>query len=110
MTTQNPIQRNVGELARAQRGPLRFDFLLAAAVIGLLACSLVTIQAATTDDVPGQPHFYLYRQLAYAIVGLGLMFALSRIDYSRLRELKYGLYVAMIGRVTLVILVGSTTR
>ena len=44
------------------------------------------------------------------MVGLALMLALSRIDYSRLRELKYGLYAGMIGLILLVLVIGSTTR
>ena len=89
---------------------LRLDPLLLLATVGLLACSLVTIGSATRDDVPGSPHFYLDRQAAYAVVGLILMVVLSRIDYSRLRELKYGLYAVMIGSILLVLGLGTAAR
>jgi rod shape determining protein RodA len=38
------------------------------------------------------------------------MFAISRIDYSRLRELKYGLYAAMIASILLVLALGAASR
>jgi rod shape determining protein RodA len=38
------------------------------------------------------------------------MIAVARIDYSRLRELKYGLYTSMIALILLVVAVGTTTR
>ena len=44
----------------------------------------------------GQPLFYVQRQALYGGVGLLLALVLSRIDYSRLREFKYGLYGMMI--------------
>jgi len=107
---RSPIHRRVDELAQPPRRELHFDPLLAVAAIGLVSCSLVVLGVATRDDVPGQPHYFLYRQAAYAVVGVVLMIAVARIDYSRLRELKYGLYTSMIGLILLVVAVGTTTR
>jgi rod shape determining protein RodA len=89
---------------------LPFDPLLALATIGLAVCSLVVISAATKDDIPNQPHYYVERQGAYFVVGAILMGLLIRLDYSRLRELRLGLYGAMIGSILLVLLVGSVSR
>ena len=89
---------------------LQFDWLLLLSVIGLVVCSLVTLGTATRDDVPGDPHFYLTRQGAYAAIGIVLMLAVSRMDYSRLRELKFGLYGIMIGSILLVLAVGGVAR
>jgi rod shape determining protein RodA len=106
----SPIHRRVDDLAETTRQPIRFDPLLLLAVLGLLACSLVTLATATNNDIPGSPHYYVSRQGTYAAVGLVLMVALTRLDYSRLRELKYGLYATMIGLILLVIAVGTTAR
>ena len=38
------------------------------------------------------------------------MLALARVDYSRFRELRVGLYTAMIGGIVLVLLLGQATR
>ena len=71
---------------------LRLDPLLLLASLGLVACSLVALNTATDNDVPGSPDYYVLRQAAYAAVGLVLMYAVSRLDYSRLRELRYPIY------------------
>src|SRR5688500_6461776 len=105
-----PIHRRVDELVAPQRFEVRFDPLLVLAAVGLIVCSLLVIAEATRDDVPGQLFFYLYRQGAYAVLGIVLMVVLARFDYSRLRELKYGLYGTMILLIVMVVAVGTTTR
>jgi rod shape determining protein RodA len=89
---------------------LRIDVLLLLAAVGLCACSLLALRGATADDVPGQPNYYVERQAVYAGVGLLIMYGLSRLDYSRLRELKYVLYGLMIGSITLVFALATATR
>jgi rod shape determining protein RodA len=108
--TRTPIHRRVDDASAAPRPALRIDPLLLLATLGLLTCSLVALGTATQDDVAGQPLYYVIRQGVYAAVGLGLMVALTRVDYSRLRELKYGLYAVMIASIVLVIGIGSTAR
>jgi rod shape determining protein RodA len=88
----------------------RIDPLLLIAAVGLIACSAYVVGNATRDDIPGDPHYYLSRQIAYGIVGLVLMFALARFDYSRLREMKLGIYTVMIGSIVLVFAVAGATR
>ena len=65
--------------------------------IALIAFSIYTLGVATSEDVPGNPYYYVVRQSIYAVVGIALMFAVARIDYSRFRELRVGIYTAMIG-------------
>jgi rod shape determining protein RodA len=89
---------------------LPFDPLLALAAIGLMAASLVTLNASTSKDVPGDPHYYVTRQGVFFAVGTVLVIVLSRIDYSRFRELKYGIYGLMMGGLLLVALFGGVTR
>ena len=89
---------------------VRIDVLLLLACVGLVACSLYTIASATKGDIPGDPNFYLYRQLAYVGVGLALMLVLSRMDYSLFREWKAGLYAVMIGVIVVVFAIGSAAR
>src|ERR1700742_2227732 len=71
---------------------LRIDPLLMLAAIGLVICSVIVLKGATADDIQGDPHYYVYRQLAFGGIGIVLMYGISRLDYSRLRELKYVLY------------------
>jgi rod shape determining protein RodA len=89
---------------------LRLDPLLLLATLGLVACSLQALRGATQNDIAGSPWYYVERQAIYAIVGLMLMYAVSRIDYSRLRELRYPIYGVMIALLVLVIGIATATR
>ena len=89
---------------------LPFDPILLLAVLGLCIGSIVTIGGATADDIPGQPDYYVQRQTVFFAVGMVLALVMSRVDYSRLRELKYGIYGLLIASIVAVQLLGSVTR
>jgi rod shape determining protein RodA len=89
---------------------LRLDPLLLLATLGLVACSLVALKGATRNDIPGSPLYYVERQGVYAVVGLLLMYGVSRMDFARLRELRYALYGLMVGLILLVLAVATATR
>jgi rod shape determining protein RodA len=89
---------------------LRLDPWLAFAAVGIMLASVYTLGTATLDDVPGDPYHYVIRQAVYGVVGIGLMLGMSRFDYSRLRELKLGLYAGMIVLISLTLLIGTSTR
>jgi rod shape determining protein RodA len=93
---------------RTLRLPL--DPLLMLATLGLGICSIVTLGAATRDLVAGQPRYYVDRQATYLVVGLVLMAVLSRVDYSRLRHLMYGIYGALLLSILAVLGLGHTAR
>jgi rod shape determining protein RodA len=106
--------RDASEPGATQRRPsalaLPFDPVLALAVLGLCACSLATVGAATVDDIPGQPGYFLVRQAVYFGLGMVLAGAVSRFDYSRLREFTAGIYGFLIASILLVKLVGSEAK
>jgi rod shape determining protein RodA len=89
---------------------LRIDPLLLLATLGLIGCSVYVVGGATQDDVPGNPNYYLYRQLAYGIAGIIFMYGLSRFDYSRLREWRFGIYGVMIGLIFVVLAIGTAAK
>jgi rod shape determining protein RodA len=95
-----------------EAGPrlLRLDPLLLLATLGLVVASVYTVRTGTGNDVAGQPNYFMYRQLAYVGVGLMLMLALSRFDYSRLRDWKFGVYGFMIASILLVYALGFSAR
>jgi rod shape determining protein RodA len=97
--------------AEADRaGFLRLDPLLLLATLGLIGFGLFSLGKVTGGDVPHDPYYYVLRQAIYAVIGLALMLALARVDYSRFRELRVGLYTAMVGGIILVLLLGQATR
>jgi rod shape determining protein RodA len=89
---------------------LRLDPLLLLATLGLVAASVIALDGATQNDIPGDPNYYVHRQLAYAGVGIVLMYAVSRIDYSRLRELRYPVYGLMLALILVVLAIAGATR
>ena len=87
---------------------LPFDPLLALATIGLMVCSVVSLDLAS--GTPAVGHHYAVRQAIFFAVGTVLAIVISRIDYSRLRELKYGVYGLLMGGILLVAAFGGVTR
>ncbi|HWC08816.1 MAG TPA: rod shape-determining protein RodA [Solirubrobacterales bacterium] len=82
------------------------DWPLACAAVGLVAFSVFTLGQATPHDVPGSPGYYVDRQLIYALLGVIGMLALARIDYSRFRELRVGIYTFLCVSIALVFVFG----
>jgi rod shape determining protein RodA len=96
---------------RSQRSSfLRIDPLLFLAAVGLIGCSVFVVGNATQDDIPGSPTYYLVRQAAYGVVGIVLMTILARIDYSRFREWRWGIYGTMIGLILIVLAIGTAAK
>ena len=89
---------------------LRLDPLLLLASLGLVACSLVVLKGATQHDISGDPSYYVKRQAVYAGIGLLLMYGVSRLDYSRLREWRYPLYTLLIVSLLGVLGLAKATR
>ncbi len=111
MSAIQPASRRLEEVASAPERPgLRIDLWLILAALGLVACSLLTIYGATRHDVAGNPYFFVERQGLYAGVGLVVAAVLSRIDYSRLRELKFGIFGLLVGSNLLVLVIAGATR
>jgi rod shape determining protein RodA len=88
---------------------LRLDPLLLLATLGLVAVSLLTLRSSTSH-VQDDPMFFVKRQAIYAVVGLVLMYGVSRLDYSRLRELRYPIYGVLMVSIIGVTLLAPETR
>jgi rod shape determining protein RodA len=92
------------------RRGLPLDPLLTLSVVGLGIASAMTLGAATREAVSGDPNYYVTRQVVYLAVGLILMVVLARVDYARLRRLKYGVYVLLILSILAVLGAGHETK
>ena len=106
-TPQTFDERSAGFGERT--GFLRMDPLTALAGVGLIGLSIVAMAFTTQAEgreIAGDPFYFTIRQSIYAVIGIALMFALARIDYSRFRELRVGIYAAMIFTLVLVLFLG----
>ena len=103
-----PFTVHVGIAERL--GLAHMDWPLTIAAVGLVAFSVFTLGQATTHDVPGSPNYYVERQAIYALLGIAGMVLLTRIDYSRFRELRVGIYTFLCASVALVFVFGFAAR
>jgi rod shape determining protein RodA len=91
-------------------GLAHMDWPLTIAALGLIAFSVLTLGQATQSDVPGDPDYFLKRQAIYALLGIVGMLVLTRIDYSRFRELRVGIYTFLCAAISLVFVFGFAAR
>ena len=86
------------------------DGIMLAASIGLIAFSVFTLDSASRHEVAADPLYFVVRQSLYGVIGIALMIAVSHIDYTRLRELRVGIYGFIVGSIAFVLLVGTAVR
>jgi rod shape determining protein RodA len=91
-------------------GLAHMDWPLNIATVALATFSVFTLGQATLHDVPGSPHYYVDRQAIYGVLGVIGMLLLTRIDYSRFRELRVGIYTFLCASVSLVFVFGFAAR
>ena len=86
------------------------DWVLAFAAVGAGRLQRLRPRPGDPHDVPGSPDYYIERQTIYGIVGIVGMYVLSRIDYSRFRELRVGIYTFLCVSIALVFVFGFAAR
>ena len=91
-------------------GLAHMDWPLTISSLALIAFSVFTLGEATQNDIPGDPNYFLERQAIYAALGIVGMVLLTRIDYSRFRELRVGIYTFLCASITLVFFFGFAAR
>ena len=94
------FDRLVKSKPKTPPAPCHWGLLVAALL--LTAVSVPLVYSASTaialDQHGGDPNFFLWRQIGYGLVGLALMFGVSRVAPERLRTLAWGLYAfALVG-------------
>jgi rod shape determining protein RodA len=75
------------------------DYLLLLATGTLVAYGLWVLEAVTRNDVPGDPDYYVFRQLVYVAVGVVLFAAAAAVDpevYRKFRVPLYGLAIVLL--------------
>lgn len=102
-----PFGTGVQRFSQPRPRLLRLDFLLLGATLGLLSFSVLTLGGPIASSGGSG---YVPRQIIYAAMGLVLMLLLARVDYTRFREFRLGLYAVMMGLILLVLATGGLTR
>ena len=87
--------------------------LLVLVTFGLVAFGLVMVYSATSAAAAlanGDPGYYVKRQAVYAVLGLGLMTALSRVPFARLRKLAPVLVLVSLALLLAVLVLGQSVN
>jgi cell division protein FtsW len=95
-----------------KRGQLEAHLLILV-TFALVAFGLVMVYSATSAPATisnGNPNSYLERQGIYAVIGLGLMLVLSRIDFRLLRRLAPLLVLGTLALLAGVLLLGTAVN
>jgi cell division protein FtsW len=95
-----------------KRGQLDSSVLILV-TLGLVAFGLVMVYSATSASAAlanGDPAYYLKRQAIYAVLGIALMVAASRLDFRILRGLAPVLVVASLGLLLAVLVIGQSVN
>ncbi len=105
-------RRRPARLARDEDVSLvrRLDWVLLAGTLALVVYGLWAIAGVTRHDVPGNPDYYLVRQIGADAVGLALMVAAIFVDPDWYRRSKRAVYGVMLGLLVLVYLAGEVSR
>ncbi|HEX2495639.1 MAG TPA: rod shape-determining protein RodA [Gaiellaceae bacterium] len=98
------------DTARAVSFVRRLDWVMLAAVAGLVGFGLWAVDGITRQDIPGDPDFYVTRQTVFALMGVvGLVGALF-VDPSHLRRFRKAVYGLLIAMLLVVMVVGTEVR
>jgi rod shape determining protein RodA len=99
-----------GEVASFLR---HLDYLLFAAVGGLVAYGLWVLSAVTRNDVAGDPSYYVFRQGINVGLGVVVLAALTAVNpevYRRLRRPLYGLLILLLAIVCVAGILADRSR
>jgi rod shape determining protein RodA len=86
------------------------DWVLLAGVAGLVAVGLWGIAGVTRFDVPGNPTYYLDRQIVYAAVGGFALAVATFIDPDLYRRYWRAIFVGTVGLIAIVLVLGRAAR
>jgi rod shape determining protein RodA len=86
------------------------DWLLLAAVGGLVALGLWGIAGVTKFDVPGDPSYYLNKQILYAGAGGVVLVVATLLDPDLYRRYWRLIFVTLVGLIAVVFVVGRAAR
>ena len=86
------------------------DWLLLAGVAGLVGLGLWGIAGVTKFDVPGQPRYYLDKQIVYAGAGAFVLLVALLLDPDLYRRYWKGIFGSLVGVIAVVLLIGHAAR
>ncbi len=109
-TIAPPRSTRSGIPDRVRSAVVGMDWLLLLAVAGITAFSVFVIGKTTENDVPGDPRYYLDRQLLFVAMGSLMLIVAMRVNLERLARWAWGLWGSLLGALAVVFVVGSAVK
>jgi len=111
MSTVATGRRTSSSTSERVRGLLGgLDWILLLAVAAISGLSIFIVGEATKNDVPGDPGFYLNRQILFITVGTVLMIVATRLNLDKLARWAWGLWGGLLGSLAVVFVVGTAVK
>lgn len=98
------------DTARAVSFLRRLDWVMLAAVAGLVGFGLWVVDGITVHDVPGSPDYFVTRQAVFALMGTAGLVGVLFVDPSLYRRFRKAIYGLLIGTLLVVMVVGTEVR
>ena len=109
MTTIAPPRGGgISERLRAAVGGL--DWVLLFAVAAISTFSVFVVGKTTEDDIPGDPGFYMDRQILFTVMGVVLMVVAMRLNLDRLARWSWAIWGGLLGALAVVYVVGTAVK
>ena len=93
--------------------PQKMDYSFLMIVLMLLCYGLIMVFSASNATAHYQyndAYYFIKRQFAWALIGLGIMFVVSRISYKTIYKYSFHLMIITIGLLLLVLVAGTTVN
>ena len=98
------------DTARAVSFVRRLDWIMLAAVAGLVGFGIWAIDGITRQDIAGDPDYYVTRQAIFALMGTAGLVGALFIDPSVYRRYRKALYGLLLGMLLVVMVIGTEVR
>jgi rod shape determining protein RodA len=109
-TIAPPRSARSGIPDRVRSAVAGMDWILLAAVAAITAFSVYVIGKTTENDIPGDPRYFLDRQLLFVAMGTVLLIVAMRINLERLARWSWGLWGSLLGSLAVVFVIGSAVK
>jgi rod shape determining protein RodA len=111
VTTYAPRRHAPSGLAeRVRAAILGMDWILLLAVAAITGFSLFVVGRSTESDIPGEPRFYLDRQILFVALGVVLLLIGTRLNLDRVSRWSWALWGGLLGALAVVYVVGTAAR
>ena len=99
-----------GFFDRARSAVAGLDWILLLGVAAITAFGLFVVGRSTETDIPGDPRYFLDRQILFVAIGVVLMIVATRVNLDRLARWAWALWGGLLGALAVVFVLGTAVK